>query len=125
MTRDVGTFPLRDLCPFFVDHTVFIQLVFVDYRESIKKEEYLCFPEHYSACYSFFYDIVNRGEQLCVSLVCFSSCYMFRIFISVFVNYLNNFQCKHQLVARLAVSLGTCVDMKVSDEQLAELLAKL
>ena len=67
----------------------------------------------------------DRGEQLCVSLVCFSSGYMFRIFISVFVNYLNNFLCKHQLAARLAVSLGTCVDMKVSDEQLAELLAKL
>ncbi|PWA65014.1 zinc finger, RING/FYVE/PHD-type [Artemisia annua] len=66
--------------------------------ESRKKEDYLCFPEHYCACYSFFYDIVNRGEQLC---------------------------CKHQLAARLAVSLGTCVDVKVSDEQLAELLAKL
>ncbi|KAL7591494.1 uncharacterized protein LOC111904249 [Lactuca sativa] len=66
--------------------------------ESKKKEEYLCFPEHYCACYSFFYDIVNKREQLC---------------------------CKHQLAARLAVSLGTCVDVKVSDEQLAYLLAKL
>ncbi|XP_034678681.1 uncharacterized protein LOC117908932 isoform X1 [Vitis riparia] len=36
--------------------------------ESRKKEEYFCFAEHYCACYSFFYDIVNRGEQLCVSL---------------------------------------------------------
>ncbi|XP_071698883.1 uncharacterized protein [Rutidosis leptorrhynchoides] len=66
--------------------------------ESRKKEEYLCFPEHYCACYSFFYDIVNRGDQLC---------------------------CKHQLAARLAVSLGTCVDVNVSDEQLSHLLAKL
>ncbi|XP_076931770.1 uncharacterized protein LOC143599924 isoform X1 [Bidens hawaiensis] len=66
--------------------------------ESRRKEEYLCFPEHYCACYSFFYDIVNRGEQIC---------------------------CKHQLAARIAVSLGTCVDVKVSDEQLAHLLAKL
>ncbi|KAI3509484.1 hypothetical protein L1887_24789 [Cichorium endivia] len=66
--------------------------------ESRRKEEYLCFPEHYCACYSFFYDIVNKGEQLC---------------------------CKHQLAARLAVSLGTYVDVKVSDEQLAFLLAKL
>ncbi|KAI3753062.1 hypothetical protein L2E82_25107 [Cichorium intybus] len=66
--------------------------------ESKRKEEYLCFPEHYCACYSFFYDIVNKGEQLC---------------------------CKHQLAARLAVSLGTYVDVKVSDEQLAFLLAKL
>ncbi|XP_076931771.1 uncharacterized protein LOC143599924 isoform X2 [Bidens hawaiensis] len=62
--------------------------------ESRRKEEYLCFPEHYCACYSFFYDIVNRGEQIC-------------------------------LAARIAVSLGTCVDVKVSDEQLAHLLAKL
>lgn len=30
-------------------------------------KEYLCFAEHYCACYSFFYDVVNRGEQLCVS----------------------------------------------------------
>ncbi|KAI7738085.1 hypothetical protein M8C21_010297 [Ambrosia artemisiifolia] len=66
--------------------------------ESRRKEEYLCFPQHYCACYSFFYDIVNRGEQLC---------------------------CKHQLAARLAVALGTCVDVKVSDDHLAHLLAKL
>ncbi|XP_024968353.1 zinc finger SWIM domain-containing protein 7 [Cynara cardunculus var. scolymus] len=66
--------------------------------ESKRKEEYLCFPQHYCGCYSFFYDIVNRGEQL---------------------------YCKHQLAARLAVSLGTCDDVKVSDEQLAQLLAKL
>lgn len=35
--------------------------------ESRRKEEYFCFPEHFCACYSFFYDTVNRGEQLCVS----------------------------------------------------------
>nr|GMC83297.1 zinc finger SWIM domain-containing protein 7 [Ipomoea batatas] len=40
--------------------------VFQVVGESKKKEEYLCFPEHYCACYSFFYDVVNRGEQLCV-----------------------------------------------------------
>lgn len=66
--------------------------------ESRKKEEYFCFAEHYCACYSFFYDIVNRGEQLC---------------------------CKHQLAARLAASVGVCVEVKVSDEQLALLLSKL
>ncbi|KAL9242064.1 hypothetical protein vseg_016103 [Gypsophila vaccaria] len=33
--------------------------------ESRKREEYLCFAEHYCRCYSFFYDVVNRGEQLC------------------------------------------------------------
>ncbi|GAB2217997.1 hypothetical protein Droror1_Dr00001212 [Drosera rotundifolia] len=66
--------------------------------ESRRKEEYFCFPEHYCACYSFFYDIVNRGEQLC---------------------------CKHQLAARLAASLGTCVEVQVSDEELAVLLAQL
>ncbi|CAL5358090.1 unnamed protein product [Camellia sinensis] len=66
--------------------------------ESRRKEEYFCFAEHYCGCYSFFYDIVNRGEQLC---------------------------CKHQLAARLAASLGACVDVKVSDKQLALLLSKL
>ncbi|XP_065869633.1 uncharacterized protein [Euphorbia lathyris] len=66
--------------------------------ESRRKEEYFCFPEHYCACYSFFYDIVNRGEQLC---------------------------CKHQLAARLAAVLGICVDVQVSDDQLALLLVKL
>ncbi|ONH91849.1 hypothetical protein PRUPE_8G139500 [Prunus persica] len=35
------------------------------------------------------------------------------------------FQCKHQLAARLASSLGACVEVKVSDEQLALLLSKL
>ncbi|KAJ6985208.1 zinc finger SWIM domain-containing protein 7 [Populus alba x Populus x berolinensis] len=66
--------------------------------ESRRKEEYFCFPEHYCACYSFFYDIVNRGEQLC---------------------------CKHQLAARLAAALGAFIDVNVSDEQLALLLIKL
>ncbi|XP_012085987.1 zinc finger SWIM domain-containing protein 7 [Jatropha curcas] len=66
--------------------------------ESRRKEEYFCFPEQYCACYSFFYDIVNRGEQLC---------------------------CKHQLAARLAAALGTCLNVRVSDEQLALLLVKL
>lgn len=66
--------------------------------ESRRKEEYLCFPEHYCACYSFFYDIVNRGEQLC---------------------------CKHQLAARLAASLGACIDVKIPDEELALLLSRL
>ncbi|KAJ9561126.1 hypothetical protein OSB04_006286 [Centaurea solstitialis] len=74
------------------------RFIFQIIGESRRKEEYLCFPEHYCGCYSFFYDIVNRGEHL---------------------------YCKHQLAARLAVSLGTCDDVKVSDEQLAQLLAKL
>uniref|UniRef100_A0A7N1A7V3 SWIM-type domain-containing protein n=1 Tax=Kalanchoe fedtschenkoi TaxID=63787 RepID=A0A7N1A7V3_KALFE len=66
--------------------------------ESKRKEEYYCFPEHYCACYAFFYDIVSRGEQLC---------------------------CKHQLAARLASATGACVEVKVSDEQLALLLSHL
>ncbi|KAJ8763435.1 hypothetical protein K2173_002318 [Erythroxylum novogranatense] len=66
--------------------------------ESRRKEEYLCFADSYCACYSFFYDIVNRGEQLC---------------------------CKHQLAARLAAALGLCVEIQVSDEQLTLLLVKL
>nr|GMC87727.1 zinc finger SWIM domain-containing protein 7 [Ipomoea batatas] len=72
--------------------------VFQVVGESKKKEEYLCFPEQYCACYSFFYDVVNRGEQLC---------------------------CKHQLAARLAKSLGACIEVMVSDEELAVMLSQL
>ncbi|GMH13592.1 hypothetical protein Nepgr_015433 [Nepenthes gracilis] len=60
--------------------------------ESRRKEEYLCFAEHFCACYSFFYDVVNRGEQIC---------------------------CKHQLAARLAASIGACDEIKAPDEELA------
>ena len=35
------------------------------------------------------------------------------------------FQCKHQLAARLAASLGACVEVTVPDEELALLLSKL
>ncbi|CAI8598778.1 unnamed protein product [Vicia faba] len=66
--------------------------------ESRKKDQYLCFAENFCACYSFFYDVVNRGEQLC---------------------------CKHQLAARLAASLGSYIEVKVSDEELALLLSKI
>ena len=115
--------------------------------ESRKKEEYFCFAEHYCACYSFFYDIVNRGEQLCVSLhfflftilaiavsdtiyhmitSLFFVTYLF-IYISINIFLLSLFpcKCKHQLAARLAACLGACVEVKVSDEQLALLLSKL
>ncbi|KAK1571595.1 hypothetical protein Q3G72_019838 [Acer saccharum] len=68
------------------------QSIFQVNGESRRKEEYFCFAEHYCACYSFFYDIVNIGEQLC---------------------------CKHQLAARLAAALGACIEVKVSYEQLA------
>ncbi|XP_047323456.1 zinc finger SWIM domain-containing protein 7 isoform X2 [Impatiens glandulifera] len=66
--------------------------------ESRRKEEYFCFPEHFCACYSYFYDVVNRGEQLC---------------------------CKHQLAARLAEALGTCVEVKVPDKELALMFSSL
>lgn len=66
--------------------------------ESRRKEEYICFPEHHCTCYSFFYDIVSRGEQLC---------------------------CKHQLAARLAEAVGAHAEVTVSDEQLALMLSKL
>ncbi|XP_057732898.1 uncharacterized protein LOC130948203 isoform X1 [Arachis stenosperma] len=29
-----------------------------------KKDHYLCFPHHFCACYSFFYDVLNRRQQL-------------------------------------------------------------
>ncbi|XP_013585885.1 PREDICTED: zinc finger SWIM domain-containing protein 7 isoform X1 [Brassica oleracea var. oleracea] len=66
--------------------------------ESQKREEYLCFPGDYCGCYSFFYDVVSRGEQQC---------------------------CKHQLAARMASSLGAYSEIEVSDEQLAVMLSKI
>ncbi|XP_010936541.1 uncharacterized protein [Elaeis guineensis] len=72
--------------------------LFLVVGESKRKEEYICFPEHHCTCYSFFYDIVNRGEQLC---------------------------CKHQIAARLAEAVGALAEVEVSDEQLALMLAKL
>ncbi|XP_068647050.1 uncharacterized protein [Aristolochia californica] len=72
--------------------------VFQVVGESRKKEEYTCFPFHYCSCYSFFYETINRGEQL---------------------------TCKHQLAARLASAVGACVEVKVTDEILAELLSKI
>ncbi|WVZ00545.1 hypothetical protein V8G54_026614 [Vigna mungo] len=66
--------------------------------ESRRKDQYLCFAENFCACHSFFYDVVNRGEQLC---------------------------CKHQLAARLAASLGSYTEVNVSDEELALLLSRI
>lgn len=110
--------------------------------ESRRKEEYFCFAENYCACYSFFYDIVNRGEQLCVrSHSCLSTMFRslnppsyytfpFSSLVSAKFLILNyfcfpHFQCKHQLAARLALSLGAFIEVEVSDEQLAVLLSKL
>lgn len=107
---------------------LFLQVV----GESRKKEEYLCFPEHFCSCYSFFYDVVNRGEELCVSFT--SHLLLFSVtplYIITFIDcvevacQLLNLQCKHQLAARLAASTATCIDVKVSDEELALLLSKL
>ncbi|XP_078430293.1 uncharacterized protein LOC144702215 [Wolffia australiana] len=70
--------------------------VFLVVGESRRKEEYICDTENYCTCYSFFYDIVNRGEELC---------------------------CKHQLAARLAEAAGVHSEVTVSDEQLALLLS--
>uniref|UniRef100_A0A1D1XP80 Zinc finger SWIM domain-containing protein 7 n=1 Tax=Anthurium amnicola TaxID=1678845 RepID=A0A1D1XP80_9ARAE len=72
--------------------------LFLVVGESRRREEYICFPEHYCTCYSFFYDIVSRGEQL---------------------------HCKHQLAAQLAEAMGAFSDVKVSDEQLAVLLSNI
>ncbi|CAN6544429.1 unnamed protein product [Malus baccata var. baccata] len=79
--------------------------------ESRRKEEYFCFADQYCACYSFFYDTKNKGEQLCRG--CFLSCSS---------NFSTDSSCTLQLAARLAASLGACIEVKVSDEQLALLV---
>ncbi|KAJ0963460.1 hypothetical protein J5N97_028582 [Dioscorea zingiberensis] len=74
------------------------RFLFLVVGESKRKEEYICFPDHHCTCYSFFYDIVNRGEQL---------------------------SCKHQIAARLADAVGVHAEVTVSDEHLALMLSKL
>ncbi|XP_038983424.1 uncharacterized protein LOC103705251 isoform X1 [Phoenix dactylifera] len=99
--------------------------LFLVVGESKRKEEYICFPENHCTCYSFFYDIVNWGEQLCVCfLICFTSCFFFLAFS---VTHLSPFcsECKHQIAARLAEAVGALTEVEVSDEQLALMLAKL
>lgn len=59
-TQSTLTRCLRTLVYLFV--CVVLQVV----GESQKREEYLCFPGDYCGCYSFFYDVVSRGEQQCV-----------------------------------------------------------
>lgn len=100
--------------------------------ESRSKEEYFSFPDNFCACYSFFYDVVNRGEQLCVSkIVCvrvlsYQACSYQYYFFSLNYRFLcRDSQCKHQLAARLAASLGSFIEVEVSDEELALLLSKL
>jgi len=65
--------------------------------ESKNSDQYICFAEHHCTCYAFFYETVNRGEQLC---------------------------CKHQLAARMADAHKLYEEEKISDEQLALLLLK-
>ncbi|XP_020257692.1 zinc finger SWIM domain-containing protein 7-like isoform X4 [Asparagus officinalis] len=74
------------------------RFLFLVVGESRRKEEYICFPEHHCTCYSFFYDIVSRSEQLC---------------------------CKHQLAVLLAEAVGVHTEETVSDERLAFMLSKL
>ncbi|KAK8954202.1 hypothetical protein KSP39_PZI002406 [Platanthera zijinensis] len=63
-----------------------------------KKEEYVCFPEHFCTCHSFFFDVVNKGEQLC---------------------------CKHQIAVQLAESVGAYKEISISDEELALILCRI
>ncbi|CAN6443159.1 unnamed protein product [Victoria cruziana] len=72
--------------------------LFLVVGESSRKEEYICFPTHHCTCYSFFYDVVNKAEQLC---------------------------CKHQLAARLAEVVHAYTEVRVPDEELAVMLSVL
>ncbi|KAF9588575.1 hypothetical protein IFM89_013427, partial [Coptis chinensis] len=44
--------------------------------------------------------------------------------IVIFLSYIA-LKCKYQLAARLVASIGACVEVNVSDEQLVILLSKL
>ncbi|KAG0479286.1 hypothetical protein HPP92_009985 [Vanilla planifolia] len=63
-----------------------------------RKEDYICFPEHFCTCQSFFFDVVNKGEQL---------------------------YCKHQIAALLAEAVGACNDVSIPDEELAMMLIRI
>ncbi|KAL4279133.1 hypothetical protein GQ457_03G005280 [Hibiscus cannabinus] len=89
----LDTIPLCRTAP--VDKTISTRAFNADEGVQLTSTTFL----EYCACYSFFHDIINRGEQLCVR----------------FIN----------LASGLAESLGACVEVKVSDEQLAVLLSDL
>ncbi|CAA6657471.1 unnamed protein product [Spirodela intermedia] len=92
-TRIVDQGGVRKLCGTPSGRSLFLVI-----GESRRKEEYICVPENCCTCYSFFYDIVSRGEELC---------------------------CKHQLAARLAEAAGAHSEVTVSDERLALLLSSI
>ncbi|KAG7618328.1 hypothetical protein ISN45_At04g036020 [Arabidopsis thaliana x Arabidopsis arenosa] len=54
--------------------------------ESQKREEYLCFPGDYCGCYSFFYDVVSRGEHQCVRFLIRMLPFLFRDFVSMLLS---------------------------------------
>ena len=54
------------LCICFACQLELVFLVFQVAGESKGNDKYLCFPRHFCSCHSFFFDVVGRGEQLCV-----------------------------------------------------------
>ncbi|KAL0916802.1 hypothetical protein M5K25_014341 [Dendrobium thyrsiflorum] len=66
--------------------------------KSKKKNKYICFPEHFCTCDSFFFDVVSKGEQLC---------------------------CKHQIAFKLAEAIGVCKEVSITDEELAMKLSDI
>lgn len=107
----------------------FVCLCFQVVGESQKREEYLCFPGDYCGCYSFFYDVVSRGEHQCVRFFLITSflllCLEILYLILLTCYYISFGKCKHQLAARLASSLGTYSEIEVSDDHLALMLSKI
>ncbi|KAF5840869.1 hypothetical protein DUNSADRAFT_15237 [Dunaliella salina] len=57
---------------------------------------YLVFPKHFCSCQAFFFKVVHENEAIC---------------------------CKHQLAARLALALGRCPIITISDVEIASMLA--
>ncbi|PKU65462.1 hypothetical protein MA16_Dca012184 [Dendrobium catenatum] len=74
------------------------RFIFKVVGNSKKKTKYICFPEHFCTCYSFFHDVVSKGEQLC---------------------------CKHQIAFKLAEAAGMCKEVSITDEKLAEILSEI
>ncbi|AES67439.1 hypothetical protein MTR_2g093710 [Medicago truncatula] len=91
-----------------------------------KKDQYIYFSENFCACYSFFYDVVNTGEQLrpyTYLLPVISSDILIILLLKYTINvhFVRVCRCKHQLSTRLAASLGLYVEVKYLMRKLSKI----
>eukprot|EP00983_Pelagomonas_calceolata_P035444 1108543-Pelagomonas_calceolata.AAC.3 len=81
---------------------------------------YLVFPQHFCSCQAFFFKVVHESETICNSEFKIDSGAEGKVLRACHSLYV---QCKHQLAARLALALGRCPIITVSDVEIASMLA--